>query len=109
MILSCPENLGDRISTLSPLSMPFLIGVLTAVLALISFITQNSVCVSFDRMAELGSDMVFVLAVFTMRARATRFSGIWFDEFTLITTPCVCDRVSTAGINDATLPFSLVP
>src|SRR6202012_4928587 len=108
MILSCAENFGDNISTLSPDSMPLVTGTLTAVVGLISFITQNSVWVSLDSNADFGRDAVLLFSDLMIRAFATKFSGIC-SEFTLMTTPCVCATVSTDGINDATLPSSFWP
>jgi len=91
----------------SPTSRPVFTGTLTAVVELMSFITQKSVCVSLLNTADLGNEMAFCFCVRTTLAFAIKFSGICLLLLILITTPCVCEAVSTLGIKDVTVPFTI--
>ena len=89
--------------------MPFFTGTFTAVVGLISFITQNSVWVSLASMADFGNDVV----LFFSRFDDSRFGHQVFGylltlNLLLVTTPWVCATVSTEGINDATLTVQLL-
>src|SRR5882757_9741173 len=98
MMRSSLENLGSRISTLPFSSIPFRMGVFTAVTVSIIFITQKLVCASSDRIADFGRVWALYLILLTIRTFAMRFCGMGISELTLMTTGCVCERESTTGM-----------